>query len=74
MSAELAVGASYCVVVERCSVVTTSSYGALKTLNVLGVLFSEFKTLKVLEFPKLALKSLAFVNVNLSSSYKYLYA
>ena len=40
--------------------------GALKTLNVPEL--SEFKTLKVLDFPKLALKRLELVHVNLSSS------
>ena len=33
------------------------------------ILLSEFKALKVLVFPELALKSLEFVNVNLSSSF-----
>ena len=33
------------------------------------ILFSEFQALKVLEFSKLALKSLEFVNVNLSSAF-----
>ena len=36
--------------------------------------FTVCKTLKVLEFPKLALKSPEFVNVSLSSSCQYLYA
>ena len=45
----------------------------LKTLNVLEFYFQNSR-LKVLEFPKLALKSLEFVNVSLSSLYECSYA
>ena len=41
----------------------------LKNLECGGILFSEFKTLEVLEFPQLTLKSLEFVDVILSSTY-----
>ena len=41
----------------------------LENLECAWILFSKFKDSKVLEFPNLALKSLEFVSVNLSSSY-----
>ena len=41
------------------------SYGALKTMNVLEFDFqNSFKALKVLEFSKLALKMLEFLNID----------
>ena len=46
----------------------------LENLEWAQILRSEFKALKVLEFPKLSLKSLEYVDVDESPFYLYLYA